>query len=151
MLSVEMLWSARAAEFSQQRLNPSIPRENLVIGGMQRACRRSAKCISFSRLLFLPFPFFQASITGDYSPLIVSFPLLFTAGAGMSLALSFPLSMPLSTSLTSFSHTKGHGASEKPSEWFISLNSFLLPLCPPLAPRGRLVNEILPRQPLRFQ
>lgn len=77
-----------AAEFNEQQLNPSIPRENLVIEGMQQACRRSAQCISFSGLLFPPVPFFQASITGDYSPLIVSFPPLFTAGARMSLTLS---------------------------------------------------------------
>lgn len=69
----------------------------------------------------------------------------------MSLALSFPHSIPLSTSLASFSGTKEHGALEKPSQWLSSLSLFLLPLCLPLAPQGQLVNEILPRQPLRFQ
>lgn len=50
----------------------------------------------------------------------------------MSLGLYFPLSMPLSTSLTGFPHAKGHGALEKPSQWLISLNSSVLPLCLPL-------------------
>lgn len=59
--------------------------------------------------------------------------------------------MPLSISLTGFSCAKGHGALEKPSQWLISFNSILLPLCLPVPPQGRLVNETLPRRLLRFQ
>lgn len=90
MLSVEMLWSTRAAEFCQKLPNPSIPRKNLVIGRMQWACSRSAQCISFSRLFFHPLLFFQAYPVGGYSPLIASFPPLFTAGAGMRFVLFSP-------------------------------------------------------------
>jgi len=119
MLSLEMLWSARAAEFSQQRLKPTIPRQNLVIGGMRGACSRSARCISFSRLLFPPLPFFQASITGDYSALIVSFPPLFTAGALLSL---FPFQYHEVHPLPAFLAQR---ALEKPSQQLLSLNTVL--------------------------